>query len=257
LKKRKISLAGFIFAMIFFYLPLLVLIIYSFNNGKSMKWTGFSLKWYQELFFHSKAIWAAFKNSFLIAFLSALASTLIGTLGALGISRYNFKGKSFLQGISYLPLIFPEIIMGISLLIFFAGIQLNLSLTTIFIAHTTFNIPYVLFILMARLQEFDKSIVEAAYDLGASELQTFLKVLFPMIKPGIISGFLMAFTLSLDDFVVTFFVSGPGSSTLPLQIFSMIRFGVSPVINALAVILMAGTVLVAFLTRRSQKYMFK
>ena len=205
--------------MIFFYLPLLVLIIYSFNEGKGMKWTGFSVKWYQELFTHSREIWKAFENSLFIAFFSALISTLIGTFGAMGLSWYRFKGKSLLQGVSYLPLIFPEIIMGISLLILFAGVGFGLSLTTVFIAHTTFNIPYVLFIIMARLQEFDHSIIEASYDLGAGERQTLMKVVFPMIRPGIISGFLMAMTLSLDDFVITFFVSGPGSSTLPLQIF--------------------------------------
>ena len=256
-EKKKVSFVFFIFTLLFFYLPLLVLVIYSFNEGKTMKWTGFSFHWYEELFTRSKELWNAFENSIIIALLSSLASTVIGTLGAIGIYWYRFRHKKLIQTVSYLPLMLPDIIIGISLLIFFAGIGLNLSLTTIFIAHTTFNIPYVLFILIARLQEFDYSVIEASYDLGAKEKDTLLKIILPIIKPGIIAGFLMAMTLSLDDFVITFFVSGPGSSTLPLHIFSMIRFGVSPVINALAVILIAATAFLALLSKNMQKYIYQ
>ncbi|HNX59572.1 MAG TPA: ABC transporter permease subunit, partial [Spirochaetota bacterium] len=163
----------------------------------------------------------------------------------------------YLRMASYLPIIIPEIVIGISLLIFFAGLKWQLSLWTIFIAHTTFNIPFVLFIIMSRLDEFDYSIIEAAHDLGANEFQALTKVIIPMSIPGIVSGFLMAMTLSMDDFVITFFVAGPGSSTLPLHIYSMIRFGVSPVINAISVVLIASTFILTFSSRNIQRYMFK
>jgi spermidine/putrescine transport system permease protein len=196
-------------------------------------------------------------NSAIVAVTSSILSTVIGTLGAIGIYWYNFRFKKILQVASFLPLILPEIIIGVSLLIFFAGIKLKLGLFTIFLAHTTFNIPFVVLIVMARLEEFDFSIIEAAYDLGAREIDTLLKIIVPISSPGIISGFLMAVTLSLEDFVITFFVAGPGSSTLPLHVYSMIRFGVSPVINALSVIIIAGTILLAFSTKNIVKYIIQ
>ena len=255
--KRRISFAVFLITMMFFYLPLMVLIVYSFNDGKSMKWAGFSLRWYQQLFFNSDDLWKAFENSIIIALGSSALATIIGTLGAIGLTWYNFVHKRYLKVVSYLPIIVPEIVIGISLLIFFSGIKFQLSLWTIFIAHTTFNIPFVLFIIMSRLDEFDYSIIEAAYDLGATEWHALTKVILPVSIPGIVSGFLMAMTLSMDDFVITFFVAGPGSSTLPLHIYSMIRFGVSPVINAISVVLIAGTFILALSSKNIQKYMFK
>jgi len=255
-EKHRFSFTMFILTMIFFYLPIAVLIIFSFNEGKTMAWSGFSLKWYQKLFFESEELWKAVFNSVIIAIFSSLVSTAIGTLGAIGMYWYRFRSKKYIQVASNLPLIMPEIIMGVSLLIFFVMFKIPLSLLTIFIAHTTVSIPYVLFIVMARLEEFDYSIIEAAYDLGAKEIDTLFKVILPISMPGIISGFLMAVTLSLDDFVITFFVSGPGSSTLPLYINSMIRFGVSPIINAVSVVLIASTILLAVSTRRFYKYMF-
>ncbi len=239
--------------MLFFYLPLLVLIVYSFNDGKSMVWKGFSLRWYRELFTYSENIWQAFRYSIGVAVVSGLLSTVIGTLGAIALKWYSFKSKKYLQLLTVLPLVVPDIIIGVSLLIMFASIHWRLGLLTIFIAHTTFNIPYVLFIVMARLEEFDYSVVEAAYDLGATERQAFQKVILPMLFPAIISGFLMAVTLSFDDFVITFFVAGPGSSTLPLRIYSMIRLGVSPVINALSVILIALSIVLTISTKKLQK----
>jgi spermidine/putrescine transport system permease protein len=196
-------------------------------------------------------------NSVIVAVTSSTISTIIGTLGAIGIYWYNFRFKKILQVASFLPLILPEIIIGVSLLIFFAGVKLKLGLFTIFLAHTTFNIPFVVLIVMARLEEFDFSIIEAAYDLGAREIDTLLKIIIPISSPGIISGFLMAMTLSLEDFVITFFVAGPGSSTLPLHVYSMIRFGVSPVINALSVIIIAGTILLALSTKNIFKYIIQ
>lgn len=257
MNKRKTSLFFFLLSMLFFYIPLLILIVYSFNEGKSMVWKGFSLKWYEELFMYSDNIWKAFRYSVFIAVLSGIISTVIGTLGAIGLQWYDFKGKKALQLLTYIPLVIPEIILGVSLLILFATIKFELGLTTIFIAHTTFNIPFVLFIILSRLEEFDYAIVEAAYDLGATELQTLIKVIIPAILPGIVSGFLISVTLSFDDFVTTFFVAGPGSSTLPLRIYSMIRLGVSPVINALSVLLIGISIILTLSTKSLQKYFVK
>lgn len=257
LDKRKTSFIFFVLTILFFYIPLLILVIYSFNEGKGMVWKGFSLKWYRELFTHSDNIWKAFKYSIFIAIISSLVSTVIGTLGAIALKWHNFKGKNYLKNLSVLPLVVPDIIIGVSLLIMFATIKFKLGLSTIFIAHTTFNIPYVLFIILSRLDEFDYSIVEAANDLGATNRQTLTKVILPMLFPAIISAFLMALTLSFDDFVITFFVSGPGSSTLPLRIYSMIRLGVSPVINALSVLLIVISVILTLSTKRLQKNFIK
>lgn len=253
----KFSLGMFTLVILFLYMPLAILVVYSFNESRMMAWAGFSLRWYNELFFSSGNLWHSFGNSVIVALTSATVSTVIGTLGAIGLYWYKFRFKKAIQLAAFVPMLIPEIIIGVSLLIFFAGIKLQLSLFTIFLAHTTFNIPFVLMVVMARLEEFDFTIIEAAYDLGAAELQALSKVILPSAYPGIISGFLIAVTLSLEDFVITFFVSGPGSSTLPLHIYSMIRFGVSPVINALSVVVIAGTVVLAVLSRNVVKYMFQ
>ncbi|GAB1482112.1 ABC transporter permease [Treponema sp.] len=244
----------FFATIVFLFLPLFVLVLYSFNESKGMGWTRFSFVWYEKLFFDSADLWRAFRNSALIAFSSAATATLIGTLGAIGVNWYKFKLKTYIQAISFLPMILPEIIIGVSLLVFFAGIKMRLGLLTIFIAHTTFNLPFVFLMVMARLDEFDYSIIEAAHDLGAAEHQTLLRVIVPICMPGIVSGFLTAVTLSLEDFVITFFVSGPGSTTLPLYVYSAIRFGVSPVINALSVVMILGTVVLTYSLRNFLKY---
>ncbi len=244
----------FIASMVFLFMPLFVLVLYSFNSSKGMNWTGFSFKWYGKLFFDSGPLWRAFANSAIIAFSSAATATVLGSLAAVGVSWYRFRFKNYVRALTFLPMILPEIIIGISLLVFFAGIGLRLGLVTIFIAHTSFNLPFVFLMVMARLDEFDYSIIEAAHDLGANEGQTLLKVIVPLCMPGIVSGFLTAVTLSLEDFVITFFVSGPGSTTLPLYVYSAIRFGVSPVINALSVVLILGTVLLTYSLRNFLKY---
>ena len=245
----------FIITMIFLFLPLVILILYSFNDSTSMRWTGFSLRWYQRLF-TERELWRSFWNSVIIAVTSATTATVIGTLGAIGVSWYRFRARNYVQTISYLPMILPEIIIGVSLSIFFAGMRIPLGLFTIFAAHTTFNLPFVFLLVMARLDEFDFSIIEAAHDLGASEKETLFKVTIPICMPGIISGFLTAITLSLEDFVITFFVAGPGSSTLPIFIFSAItrRGGVTPVISALSVVMILGTVLLTYLLRNFLKH---
>jgi spermidine/putrescine transport system permease protein len=244
----------FIATIVFLFMPLVVLVLYSFNASKGMHWTGFSLVWYEQLFLHSRDLWRSFWNSMFIAVSSAASAMVIGTLGAIGVNWYRFKLRNYVQTISFLPMILPEIIIGVSLSIFFAGVKMRLGLLTIFIAHTTFNLPFVFLMVMARLDEFDFSIIEAAHDLGANEWQTLLKVTIPLCMPGIVSGFLTAITISLEDFVITYFVAGPGSSTLPLYIYSAIRFGVSPVINALSVVMILGTVLLTYLLRNFLKY---
>ena len=259
-EKRRISLLFFVLVMIFFYLPIVMLVILSFNNSKNFIWTGFSLKWYIELFASSPDLWQAFGRSILIGLTSSVFSVLVATFGAIGIKWYNSRMKSYVKFLNYIPLILPDLIIGVALLIFFnmqigAYHGVELGMKTIFIAHTTFNIPFSLFIIMARLDEFDYSIVEAARDLGANEFQTLLKVILPSMMPGIISAFLMAMTLSLDDFVITSFVTGTNSNTLPVQIYSMIKFGVSPVINALSTILIIGTIILSLSSRKLQKYM--
>ena len=254
--KRRISLFFFILVLIFFYLPILMLVVLSFNNSRGFSWGGFSLKWYIELFRNSPDLWEAVLRSILIALGSSFLSVVIATLGAIAIKWYNFKVKKYVKFISYIPLVIPDIIMGISLAIFFANIVkggVPLSMWTIFIAHTTFNIPFALFIIMSRLDEFDYSVVEAAYDLGASEFTTLVKVIIPMMMPGIIAGFLMAVTLSFDDFVITSFVSGNGQPTLPIYIYASIKRGLSPVVNALSVILIIGTIILTFSSRKLQK----
>jgi spermidine/putrescine transport system permease protein len=248
------SQAIFIATMVFLFLPLFVLVLYSFNASKSMGWTGFSFVWYEQLFLHSGKLWRAFWNSILIAVSSAATATVLGTFGAVGVNWYRFKLRNYIQVISFLPMILPEIIMGVSLALFFEGIHIQRGLLTIFIAHTTFNLPFVFLMVMARLDEFDFSIIEAAHDLGANEKQTFQKITVPLCMPGIVSGFLTAITISLEDFVITSFVFGPGSTTLPMYIYSAIRFGISPVINALSVVMILGTVLLAYLLRNFLKY---
>lgn len=246
--KRRFSSGVFMGVVLFLYAPLLTLLLFSFNSSKTMRWEGFSLKWYQELFLNSTALWDSLKNSLIVALGAGVLATTIGTLGAIGLTWYKFKMKKVVQTISFLPLIMPEIIIGVSLLVFFSGIHMKLGLLTILIAHTTFNIPFSLLLVQARLDEFDFSIIEAARDLGAGQLATLFKVILPISLPGILSAFLMAVTLSLEDFVITFFVAGPGSSTLPLHVYSMIRFGVSPVINALSMVVIAATIAVALST---------
>ena len=239
--------------LLFLFVPLFVIIIYSFNDSKGAEFTEFSMRWYKELFFNSDALWTALLNSLIVALSSALVSTLLGTMASIGVNWYKFKGKKFIQTLTYLPMVLPEVIIGISMVIFFSGIHMPLGLFTVFAAHTTFCLPFVFLMVNARLDEFDYSIIEASHDLGATERQTMFKVVVPAIFPGILSGFLMAITMSLEDFVITFFVSGPGSTTLPLYVYSMIRFGVSPVINSLSVVMILITCSIAFLCRKGLK----
>ena len=235
----------------FFYLPILILVANSFNPARfSGGWQGFSLVWYERLF-TSPEIWQALKNTLLIAVSVTAVSVVLGTAAAFALHRY---GSSRLQRLHftliYQPLVVPEILMGISLLMFFVAAGVPLGLFTIFLAHVTFCVSYVAMTVLGRLQDFDFSIVEAARDLGASPWQSTRRVLLPMLMPGIVAGALLAFTLSVDDFVITFFVAGPGSTTLPLRIYSMIKFGAPPMINALSTLLLAVTLTAVLVSQR-------
>ncbi len=235
----------------FFYAPILVLVIFSFNSSRYVsQWEGFSLAWYVKLF-ANEAIGLALRNTLIVGGISTVISTIMGTLIAVGMERFRFRGQTALDSILYLPIIIPDIAMAVMLLLFFVqaanllgllGIRFSLGLTTIILAHVAFNISYVAVVVRARLAGFDKSLEEAASDLYANEWATFRHVTLPLIMPGILGGALLAFTLSLDDFVVTFFTSGPGSTTLPLHIYSMVKTGITPEINALSTLMLLASI---------------
>jgi len=215
-------------------LPIVILIIFSFNTQKiNVHWEGFTLRWYGVLFNDANVILAT-RNTLIIAVISTLIATVIGTLAALALQRYRFPGYTAIESTLYVPVIIPEVVLGIALLAFYASAGLNLGLGTITLSHIAFNIPFVALVVRARLHGFDRSIEEAAMDLGANELTTFRRVTLPTIMPGVLAGAMLAFTLSLDDYVITYFTAGPGSTTLPLRIFSMVRFSVTPEVNALS-----------------------
>jgi spermidine/putrescine transport system permease protein len=241
-KRSRFPLVVTIIVLIFFYLPIFILVANSFNAARfSGSWQGFTLDWYARLF-HSPEIWQAVRNTLIVAFSATAVSLVFGTAAAFALHRFSGTRLQHVHYILiYTPLVVPEILMGISLLMAFVAAGTGLGLFTIFLAHVTFCVSYVAMVVLARLQDFDYSVIEAAQDLGASPWQSTRKVLLPLLLPGLAAGGLLAFTLSVDDFVITFFVSGPGSTTLPLRIYSMIKYGNPPMINALSTLLLAVT----------------
>lgn len=231
------------------YIPIVILMIYSFNASKySIEWKGFTLDWYYKLFENSSLIDAAI-NTLYIALSSAFAATIIGTLGAIALYRFEFFGKKFLRSLVYILIMSPEIVMGISLLMLFIFISMPLGFWTLFIAHVTFSMPFVIVTVLARMNGFDLSIIEAAKDLGANEWTVFRSIILPNIVPALIAGFLLSFTLSLDDVIISFFVTGPDYEILPLKIYSMVRLGVKPEINALSTIIFIFTLCMVVLSQ--------
>ena len=231
---------------LFLYAPILILMFFSFNSSRSTQvWTGFSTQWYGELL-RDETVLDAFRTSIIVGVTATAIATVIGTFTALAMARHRFRGKTFADSAIYAATVMPEIVIGVSLLVFFVAASLQLSITTIIIAHVAFTISFVTIVVRARLSGMDHSIEEAAQDLGANPVETFLRVTLPLILPGVMAGALLAFTLSFDDFVITFFVAGVGSSTLPLKIYSMIKFGVSPVINALSTVVLVATMILIF-----------
>ncbi len=246
MKERRLSLILAACVLFFLYLPIVVLIANSFNESRfGGVWTGFSLKWYEKLW-NERAIWSALTNSLIIASLSTVVATILGTLAALALYKYKSLLQKTHYGLIYIPLIIPDILMGVSLLLFFVSLKWQLGLGTVFIAHTTFCISYVTMLVRARLDNFDRSLVEAAYDLGANGWEVFYRVIIPYLSPAILAGALLAFTLSIDDFVITFFIVGPGVTTLPIYVYSMIKFGSPPLINALSTVLIIVTFLIVW-----------
>ena len=244
--KPSFSWQGLFSLLMFFYmyLPLLVLTVYSFNDSSySAGWQGFTLKWYQRLF-RDIRILSALQNSLTVAIVAVSISAVLGTLMAVGLARYQFPGKTLYRGISYLPIIIPDISIAVATLVFLAVIAVPLSLWTIVAAHVVFCLAYVAIAVSSRISALDPHLEEAALDLGATPVQAFIKVLLPELMPAIIAGCLLAFVLSMDDFLIASFTAGTGATTLPMEIFSRIRTGVKPDINALSVILilLSGTV---------------
>lgn len=226
----------------FLYLPLLILALYSFNESRvNAIWTGFTLDWYMSLF-KNRRVLEALTNSLFIAIISTTVSTILGTIAAIALNRYQFKYKSVINGLLYLPILIPEIVMGLSLLVLFAQTSVPLGKTTLIIAHITFCLSFVIITVSARLEGMRHEFEQAAMDLYATPWQTFRYITFPLALPGIVAGALIAFTLSIDDFIISFFVAGPNSTTLPLYIYAMVKRGISPEINALSTLLMFATI---------------
>jgi len=239
----------------FLYIPIALLVVFSFNSSRlNIRWEGFSTKWYEALF-SNKTLIAAFENSLIVASLTTVLATVLGTLGAWMLHRYRFPFQRLLGLLIFIPMVMPEVLMGVSLLVLFVQfLNLPLGFTTLVIAHTTFCFPFVLVGVQARLQGLDPNLEEAAMDLGATPLRAFWSVIVPYLRPAIIAGALMSFTLSLDEYIVSVFTTGAQSQTLPLKIYGMAKVGLNPQLNALSTLFIAATFAVAiafhFLSRK-------
>jgi spermidine/putrescine transport system permease protein len=229
---------------VFLYFPILILIIYSFNESKmNIVFSGFTFKWYGELFRNTNLI-NAFLNTMIIAIASTLISTIIGTISAVGLHRYNFPFKNLINNLIYIPIVIPEIVLGISLLSIYTLMNVNLGMFTLILSHIAFSIPFVITSVRSILSSLTSKYEEASYDLGASKFNTFWYVTLPLIMPGVVSGATLAFTLSLDDVVISYFKAGPGSNTLPLKIYSMIKTGITPDVNAMSSLMLLATIII-------------
>lgn len=257
---RRWPLRAWVAAVAFFlYAPLVTLILFSFNESRrNIVWTGFTVDWYMQVF-QDDGLIEAFVNSLTIAAISTVLSVILGALVAVAVWRFRFPGKAAFEGLLALPIVVPEICMGVAMLVFFsrimpwpADLPWPLDLGAITIAHVSFSFPFVAVIVRARLLSFNRELEEAARDLGASEWRVFLEVLVPHMRPALVAGALLAFTLSLDDFVITFFTSGPDTVTFPVKVYSMVRFSVTPEVNAASTLLILITVLLTAIGLRLQ-----
>jgi spermidine/putrescine transport system permease protein len=234
----------------FLHLPILVLVVFSFNDSKfSVDWAGFTMEWYYRLL-ERPDILRGLKASLIVGGVSTVISAVFGTMIALALARHRFRGRRAFEGFLYVPIVTPEVVVGISLLILFALVKIPLGLTTIIIAHVAFCLSFVVIVVLARLGGMDRNLEEAAMILGADEVTTFWKVTVPQLWPGILAGALLAFTMSFDDFVITSFVSGSGSSTLPIVVYGMVRRNVEPSINAISTIVLLVTTGLIYLADR-------
>ena len=248
MKKNRFPRIYLMVVLAVMYLPILLVVLYSFNESKITSiWGGFSLTWYETLF-RDKAIFEALRNSLVLAGLTCLASAVIGTLGAVGMQRLQSRTKGPLEYISTLPIMIPEIILGIGFMVFFSLLGLPFGMTTLVIGHTAFCIPYVFMQVKARLVGMDKSLAEAARDLGAGEARVFFDITLPLIFPAILSGMLLSFAMSMDDVIISMFVTGVDVNTLPIKIYSQIKFGVTPEINALCTLMLLATICIVVLS---------
>ncbi|MGN2338453.1 ABC transporter permease [Clostridium cagae] len=237
---------------LFLYTPIITLMVFSFNSSKTMgRWTGFTFKWYKELF-NNERLMSALYYTLLIAVIASIIATIVGTISAIGIHKLRGKKKSFILNINYLPVLNPDIVTGIALMSMFIFINLKFGFTTMLLAHITFDIPYVILSVLPKLKQLPENTVEAAEDLGATPLYAIRKVILPQIKPGIVSGFLMAFTLSIDDFVISFFTTGPGVTNLSIEIYSMARRGIKPEINALSTLMFLTVLTLLIIVNKKQ-----
>ena len=253
MKKASTVVTVIIFAVL--YAPMLLLIVASFNTGKDLTvFEGFTLKWYGS-FYQNRTLMESLYNTLIIAVVSTVISVIIGTIGAVGMSRYNFKGKRLVDMLLYVPIVIPEIVLGVAMMSVFSMCNMPMGLFTMILGHITFCIPFVVISVRARIAGFDKNLEEAAMDLGANHLKTFMRVTLPLIMPGVISGATLSLSLSLDDVVISFFCSGPGSTTLPLKILEMVKHGVSPEVNALSTII--TLVIVVFISLNTQSQIKK
>lgn len=233
----------------FLYLPIVVLILYSFNDAQySLVWRGFTWQWYQELFTDGD-LWLATWHSFMLGVTAASCATCIGLLAAVSIYRYRFPGRNFLNGLVFILILSPEIVMGASLLLLFTATQLHFGFFTLLFSHISFCIPFVIVTLLSRLVSFDKNIFEAAKDLGANDWVIFMRIILPMLAPALLAAWLLAFTLSLDDVIISYFVTGPEYEILPLRIYSMVRAGIKPEINALCSVLFFFTLILIVISQ--------
>lgn len=229
---------------VFLYFPILILVIYSFNESKmNIIFSGFTFKWYFELFNNVNLI-NAFINTMIIAITSTIISTIIGTISAVGLHKYNFPFKSLINNLIYIPIVIPEIVLGISLLSIYTLVHLDLGMFTLILSHISFSIPFVITSVRSTLSSLTSQYEEASYDLGAGKFKTFWYVTLPLIMPGVVSGATLAFTLSLDDVVISYFTAGPSSNTLPLKIYSMIKTGITPDVNALTSLMLLATIII-------------
>lgn len=248
--KKRSKIAGVYLGVMLalMYVPILLVIVYSFNESRiSSVWGGFSLKWYAELFRDGSYL-EAMTNSLVLATLSSLCAAVIGTLAAVGMPKVRWRSKNVIEYISTLPIMIPEIILGMVFLVYFTLLRLPLGMTTLVIAHTSFCIPYVYMLVKARLVGIDKSYAEAAKDLGAGEWNVFLDITLPLILPAIASGVLLSFAMSLDDVVISVFVTGVHTNTLPLKIYTQLKTGVTPKVNALSTLMFGATLLIVLLS---------
>ena len=257
--KHKISKNFFIILVFFFlYLPILVLVVFSFNTSKmNIVFEGFTLKWYQTLL-KNRSLLEAFGNTLIVSFVSTTVSTIIGTLSAYALRKYQFFGKKLIVKLLYIPIVIPEIVLGISLLSVYTLFQLDLGLGTLILSHIAFSIPYVIISVKSVLDQLNPQLEDSAKDLGANPFRVFWNVTLPNLIPGITSGAMLAFTLSLDDVVISYFTAGPGSNTLPLKIYSMIKTGITPDVNALSTIILIITLsILMFVTLKQVKRLRK